>query len=359
MTIIFKIADDQGLLLLDLKDLRSMVQYVGDNAAQFKTAYGNVSAQSVGAIQRALLRLEEQGGDVFFGEPALDIRDWLAVADDGRSYINLLHCVELFQTPLLYSTFLLWMLSELYDLLPEAGDPEKPKIVFFFDEAHLIFKDAPKSLLDKVEQIVRLIRSKGVGIYFITQQPSDIPDTVLSQLGNKLQHALRAYTPKDQKGLKAAAQAFRVNPGFDAAKVLPELGTGEVLVSLLDADGVPTMVERAYVMPPRSYLGVADDTLRNQLIASSPLYSKYAEAVDRESAYENFERQRPSRMRKQQLGHRKKRRCRKSCAAAARLLKKEPPTVAEKLISKTMTRMENKAVDTIVRGIFNQMKKWF
>lgn len=186
MTIIFKIADDQGLLLLDLKDLRSMVQYVGDNAAQFKTAYGNVSAQSVGAIQRALLRLEEQGGDVFFGEPALDIRDWLAVADDGRGYINLLHCVELFQTPLLYSTFLLWMLSELYDLLPEAGDPEKPKIVFFFDEAHLIFKDAPKSLLDKVEQIVRLIRSKGVGIYFITQQPSDIPDTVLSQLGNKL-----------------------------------------------------------------------------------------------------------------------------------------------------------------------------
>lgn len=358
MTIIFKIADDQGLLLLDLKDLRSMVQYVGDNAAQFKTAYGNVSAQSVGAIQRALLRLEEQGGDVFFGEPALDIRDWLAVADDGRGYINLLHCVELFQTPLLYSTFLLWMLSELYDLLPEAGDPEKPKIVFFFDEAHLIFKDAPKSLLDKVEQIVRLIRSKGVGIYFITQQPSDIPDTVLSQLGNKLQHALRAYTPKDQKGLKAAVQAFRTNPGFDAAKVLPELGTGEVLVSLLDADGVPTMVERAYVMPPRSYLGVADNTLRNQLIASSPLYSKYAEAVDRESAYEilsvKAQQDAEAAARAQEEAALQKELRSRSAAS-----KKEPPTVAEKLISKTMTRMENKAVDTIVRGIFNQMKKWF
>ncbi len=359
MTIIFKIADDQGLLLLDLKDLRSMVQYVGDNAAQFKTSYGNVSGQSVGAIQRALLRLEEQGGDVFFGEPALDIKDWLAVADDGRGYINLLHCVELFQTPLLYSTFLLWMLSELYDLLPEAGDPEKPKIVFFFDEAHLIFKDAPKSLLDKVEQIVRLIRSKGVGIYFVTQQPSDIPDTVLSQLGNKLQHALRAYTPKDQKGLKAAAQAFRANPDLDAVKVLSELGTGEVLVSLLDDEGVPTMVQRAYVMPPRSYLGVADDSLRNQLISSSPLYSKYAVAIDRESAYEKLSAkvQQDVAVAAAQA---------QADAEAAELKKemrgtstrKETPTVVDKLISKTMTRMENKVTDTIVRGIFNQMKKW-
>lgn len=358
MTIIFKIADDQGLLLLDLKDLRSMVQYVGDNAVQFKTTYGNVSAQSVGAIQRALLRLEEQGGDVFFGEPALDIRDWLATADDGRGYINLLHCVELFQNPLLYSTFLLWMLSELYELLPEAGDLEKPKIVFFFDEAHLIFKDAPKSLLDKVEQIVRLIRSKGVGIYFITQQPSDIPDTVLSQLGNKLQHALRAYTPKDQKGLKSAAQAFRPNPDLDAVKVLPELGTGEVLVSLLDADGVPAMVQRAYVMPPRSYLGVADDALRNQLIAASPLYGKYATAVDRESAYEILTakaRQDAEAAAKAQEEAELQKELRSRSTSA----KKEPPTVAEKLLNKTMTRMENKAVDTIVRGIFNQMKKWF
>lgn len=286
MNIVFRVADEQGLLLLDLKDLRSMIQYVADNAAQIKTKYGNVSAQSVGAIQRALLRLEDQGGDIFFGEPALDIKDWFAKSEDGRGVINLLHCTELFQNPLLYSTFLLWMLSELYELLPEAGDLEKPKMIFFFDEAHLIFKDAPKSLLDKVEQIVRLIRSKGVGIYFITQQPSDIPDTVLSQLGNKLQHALRAYTPKDQKGLKAAAQSFRPNPELDAEKALSELGTGEVLVSLLDEEGVPSMVQRAYVMPPCSFLGVAEENLRQQLIATSPLYEKYAKTIDRESAYE-------------------------------------------------------------------------
>lgn len=365
MTIIFKIADDQGMLLLDLKDLRSMVQYVGDNAAQFKTTYGNVSAQSVGAIQRALLQLGEQGGDIFFGEPALDIKDWLAVAEDGRGYINLLHCVELFQTPLLYSTFLLWMLSELYDMMPEAGDLEKPKMVFFFDEAHLIFKDASKALLDKVEQIVRLIRSKGVGIYFITQQPSDIPDTVLSQLGNKLQHALRAYTPKDQKGLKAAAQSFRANPEVDAVKVLQELGTGEVLVSLLDADGVPGMVQRAYVMPPRSYLGVADDALRNQLISSSPLYNKYAEAVDRESAYEllsvkaqqNAEAaakaQEEAELKKELGG------TSRSTRSQSASVKKEPPSMADKMINKTVTKIENKVTDAIVRGIFSQMKKFF
>ncbi len=255
MSIIFRVADEENLLLLDLKDLRSMVQYVGDNAAEFKTKYGNVSAQSIGAIQRALLRLEDQGGNIFFGEPALDIKDWFATAADGRGIINMLHCTELFQRPLLYSTFLLWMLSELYEMMPEAGDLDKPKMVFFFDEAHLIFKDAPKSLLDKVEQIVRLIRSKGIGVYFITQLPADIPDNVLSQLGNKLQHALRAYTPKDQKALKSAAQSFRANPDIDAEKALSELGTGEVLVSLLDEEGIPTMVQRAWVMPPRSFFG--------------------------------------------------------------------------------------------------------
>lgn len=286
MNIVFRVADESGLLLLDLKDLRSMVQYVGDHAAELKTRYGNVSGQSIGAIQRALLRLEDQGGNVFFGEPALDIKDWFAVEQDGRGVINMLHCTELFQNPLLYSTFLLWMLSELYEMLPEAGDLEQPKIVFFFDEAHLIFKDAPKSLLDKVEQIVRLIRSKGVGIYFITQQPSDIPDSVLAQLGNKLQHALRAYTPREQKGLKATAQSFRPNPELDTEKILGELGTGEVLVSLLDEDGVPAIVERAYVMPPRSFLGVADENLRQRLIAISPLYEKYEKPIDRESAYE-------------------------------------------------------------------------
>jgi len=286
MQIVFKIADDHGLLLLDFKDLRSMVQYVGENAAQFRTQYGNVSSQSVGAIQRGLLRLEQQGGSQFFGEPALDIRDWMAQDEQGRGMINLLHCVELFQNPLLYSSFLLWMLSQLYDLLPEVGDLEKPKIVFFFDEAHLIFKDAPKTLIDKVEQIVRLIRSKGVGIYFVTQLPSDIPDQVLGQLGNKFQHALRAYTPKDQKGLKAAAQSFRSNPKLNTEKVLSELGTGEVLVSVLDSDGIPTMAERAFVLPPRSFLGVVDETVRAQMISQSPLAEKYQTPVDRESAYE-------------------------------------------------------------------------
>ncbi len=286
LNIVFRVADDQGLLLLDFKDLRSMVQYVGDNAADFKTKYGNVTAQSIGAIQRALLRLEDQGANTFFGEPALDIKDWFAQAEDGRGVINLLHATELFQNPLLYSTFLLWMLSELYELLPEAGDLAKPKMVFFFDEAHLIFKDAPASLLDKIEQIVRLIRSKGVGIYFITQQPSDVPEKVLAQLGNKLQHALRAYTPKERKALKATAQSFRENPEIDAEAALGELGTGEVLVSLLDSEGIPTMVQRAYVMPPRSYLGVCSEEMRKKLICESPLYQKYAETIDRESAYE-------------------------------------------------------------------------
>ena len=286
MNIVFRVADAQGLLLLDFKDLRSMVQYVGDHAAEIKMEYGNVSSQSIGAIQRALLRLEDQGGNVFFGERALDIKDWFATDSDGRGVINLLHCTELFQNPLLYSTFLLWMLSELYEMMPEAGDLNKPKMVFFFDEAHLIFKDAPRSLLDKVEQIVRLIRSKGIGIYFITQQPADIPDSVLAQLGNKLQHALRAYTPKERKGLKAAAQAFRPNPDLNAEAALGELGTGEVLVSLLDEEGVPTMVQRAYVMPPRSYLGTCSDEVRRQAIQETPLHTKYAKAIDRESAYE-------------------------------------------------------------------------
>ena len=286
MNIIFRVADAQGLLLLDFKDLRSMVQYVGDHAAEVKMEYGNVSSQSIGAIQRALLRLEDQGGNIFFGEPALDIKDWFATDSDGRGVINLLHCTELFQNPLLYSTFLLWMLSELYEMMPEAGDLNKPKMVFFFDEAHLIFKDAPRSLLDKVEQIVRLIRSKGIGIYFITQQPADIPDSVLAQLGNKLQHALRAYTPKERKGLKAAAQAFRPNPDLNAEAALGELGTGEVLVSLLDEEGVPTMVQRAYVMPPRSYLGTCSDEIRRQAIQETPLHTKYAKTIDRESAYE-------------------------------------------------------------------------
>lgn len=288
LKLIFKIADDQQLLLIDTKDLRAMVQYVGDNADQFKTSYGNIAKASVGAIQRGIINLDSAGGDTFFGEPELEVEDWFALAEDGRGIVNLLHAVKLVQSPVLYSTFLLWMLSDIYETLPEAGDLETPKFVFFFDEAHLLFKDAPKALLDKVEQVARLIRSKGVGVYFITQQPDDIPDTVLAQLGNKIQHALRAYTPKDQKSIKAAAQSFRVNPEFDTAQVLTELGTGEALVSMLDEKGTPTVVERAKILPPRSFMGVADAARVEQLIRGSAVDAKYRTAVDNVSAFETL-----------------------------------------------------------------------
>lgn len=300
LNIIFKIADDQGLLLLDLKDLQAMVRHVGEHSADYRTAYGNIATQSVGAIQRALLRLDDEGAAAFFGEPSLDINDWLAVDQNARGYINILECAELVENPLLYSTCLLWLLSELYEGLPEVGDPQKPKIVFFFDEAHLLFRDAPKALLQKVEQVVRLIRSKGVGVYFITQQPSDIPDTVLSQLGNKVQHALRAYTPNDQKALRAAASSFRTNPNFSCEKVLQELGTGEALVSVLDAQGVPTVVERAFILPPQSYMSAADDATRDSMIKSCSLYAKYSQPIDRESAYEDIEKQAQEQLEAQQ-----------------------------------------------------------
>ncbi len=288
LRIVFRIADEKGLLLLDLKDLRAMVQYVGDNAAEFKLVYGNVTSQSVGAIQRALLTLEDEGGDVFFGEPPLDIADWFDWDEDGRGVMNILECAELFQHPLLYSTFLLWMLSELYELLPEAGDLERPKIAFFFDEAHLLFNDAPKALLEKIEQIVRLIRSKGVSVWFITQNPADIPENVLGQIGNRVQHALRAYTPNEQKTLRYAAKSFRVNPAFDTEKALQELATGEALVSVLEPSGTPSIVERAGILPPRSSMKVADDASFRVAVARSPLFEKYSEIIDRESAYEKI-----------------------------------------------------------------------
>ncbi len=286
LRIVFRIADEEGLLLLDLKDLRSMVQHVGDNAKDYKLRYGNVAPQSIGAIQRALLTLEDEGGDVFFGEPALDISDWFDWDEDGRGVMNILECQELFQHPLLYGTFLLWMLSELYELLPEAGDLDKPKIAFFFDEAHLLFKDAPKALLDKVEQVVRLIRSKGVSVWFITQNPADIPESVLGQIGSRVQHALRAYTPNEQKALRYAARSFRVNPEFDTETVLQELAVGEALVSVLDAKGVPTVVQRAGILPPQSSMAAAPESAIRAAIEASPLAEKYTEVVDRESAYE-------------------------------------------------------------------------
>ncbi len=292
LRIVFRIADDKGLLLLDLKDLRSMVQYVGDNAKEFKLTYGNISAQSVGAIQRALLQLEDEGGDIFFGEPALDLSDWMDWDESGKGVMNILECHELFQHPLLYATFLLWMLSELYEMLPEAGDLDKPKLAFFFDEAHLLFNDAPKALVEKVEQVVRLIRSKGVSVWFISQSPSDLPDSVLSQIGNRVQHALRAYTPKDQKALRAAAQSFRENPNFDTEEALQTLGVGEALVSVLDADGVPAIVERAGILPPRSSMNAVSAERIAQVVAASPLVDKYTVVEDRESAYEILEEER-------------------------------------------------------------------
>jgi DNA helicase HerA-like ATPase len=288
LTIIFKIADDNGLLLLDLKDLRAMTQYVGDNADQFKTQYGNISTASIGAIQRGLLGVEEQGGGAFFGEPALNLEDLMQTDAQGRGIVNILAADKLMQSPKLYATFLLWMLSELFETLPEVGDPDKPKLVFFFDEAHLLFDDVPKVLEDKIEQVVRLIRSKGVGVYFVTQNPLDIPETVLGQLGNRVQHALRAFTPKDQKAVKTAAETFRANPALDTAKVITELAVGEALVSVLDAKGAPTIVERAFVCPPRSRLTPLTPEERTAIIKASVLSGHYEKTIDRESAYEKL-----------------------------------------------------------------------
>lgn len=284
----FRIADDQGLLLLDTKDLRAMLQHVAENADTYRNEYGNISSASVGAIQRGLLGVEEQGGDIFFGEPMLNIDDLLQTDARGHGQVNILCADQLLQAPRLYSTFLLWMLSELFEHLPEVGDLDKPKLVFFFDEAHLLFAEAPKALLQKIEQVVRLIRSKGVGVYFVTQNPLDIPDTVLGQLGNRVQHALRAYTPRDQKAVQAAAQTFRANPKLDTATAITELGVGEALISFLDEKGTPAMVERAFVLPPASRIGPATPEERQALMANSIVAGVYEKAVDRESAYEKL-----------------------------------------------------------------------
>ncbi len=287
LTLLFKVADDHGLLLLDLKDLRAMVQFVGDNAAQFKTQYGNVSSASIGAIQRGLLQIEEQGGDRFFGEPMLDIQD-LMQTKDGQGVVNILAADKLMNNPRLYASFLLWLLSELFENLPEVGDRDKPKLVFFFDEAHLLFGDAPAALVEKVEQVVRLIRSKGVGVYFVTQNPLDIPEKVLGQLGNRVQHALRAFTPRDQKAVKSVAETMRANPKLNAQKAILELGVGEALVSLLDAKGTPGITERAWVLAPGSQLGPITPDDRRRLIAESIVAGTYEKTIDRESAFERL-----------------------------------------------------------------------
>ena len=286
LTVAFHVADKEGLLLLDLDDLRSMLVYVAENAARIGREVGNVAPASIASIQRALLQLEQDGGDAFFGEPALKLTDMMRTSLDGRGQVNVLDSTRLMNSPRLYGAFLLWLMSELFEQLPEIGDPEKPRLVFFFDEAHLLFKDAPKPLLEKVEQVVRLIRSKGVGVYFITQNPADIPDSVLAQLGNRIQHALRAYTPSDQRGLKAASQSFRVNPAFDTAEAIQALGTGEALVSTLDEKGAPRVVARTMIRPPASRLGPATDTERAAILAASPVAGVYDTVSDRESAEE-------------------------------------------------------------------------
>ena len=288
LQLVFKIADDHGMLLLDIKDLRAMLQHVGEKAAEFQTEYGNISAASIGAIQRGLIAIDEQGGDRFFGEPMLNLHDFMQTDAKGNGVINILAADKLLHAPRLYAIFLLWMLSELFELLPEVGDLEKPKLVFFFDEAHLLFDEAPKVLLQKIEQVVRLIRSKGVGVYFVTQNPLDIPDAVLGQLGNRVQHALRAYTPRDQKAVQAAAQTFRPNPQLDTAQVITELGVGEALLSFLDEKGRPHIVERGFIVPPASQIGPISEVERKEVIANSLVAGVYEKVVDRASAYEQI-----------------------------------------------------------------------
>lgn len=292
LSIVFKIADDQGLLLIDTKDLRAMLGYVAENAADFSMDYGNMSKASINVIQRNVVALEEQGADIFFGEPAIDIRDWFRTNCDGKGMVNIMDSSSLINSPKMYSTFMLWLLSELFELLPEAGDLAKPKMVFFFDEAHLLFNNAPKALLEKIEQVVKLIRSKGVGVYFCTQNPRDIPDGVLGQLSNKIQHALRAYTPAEQKGIKAAADSFRPNPEFDTKEMITQLGIGEALISFLEEDGTPMVVQKAKVILPEGDLGPISESERTQAINNSEFFFKYGESFDRDSAYEFLQRKR-------------------------------------------------------------------
>ena len=347
LTMAFKIADDNGLLLLDLKDLKAMVQYVGDNADQFRTQYGNISKASVGAIQRNLLTLDQEGGGRFFGEPSLNIQDFFQTDGKGKGVINILAADRLMQSPKVYATLLLWMLSELFEELPEVGDPEKPKLVFFFDEAHLLFEEIPKALEDKIEQVVRLIRSKGIGVYFITQNPMDIPQEILGQLGNRVQHALRAFTPNDQKDVRAAADTFRVNPKIKVAEVITELKVGEALVSVLDPKGAPTPVERAFIHPPQSRLTPLSPEERSGTIQGSFLFGHYEKEVDRESAYEKLK----VRTEQQQIEAVK--------AAEERMQEKEKPSETSKLIG-AMAKSAAHAIGSqigrqIIRGVLGSI----
>jgi uncharacterized protein len=360
LSIAFQYADDNGLLLLDLKDLQSLMTFVGSNAQELTLKYGNVSTASVGAIQRGLLQLDQQGGDLFFGEPAVKLEDFMQTIG-GKGVLNLLAADELINAPKLYSTFLLWLLSELFESLPEAGDLEKPKLVFFFDEAHLLFSDAPQALVEKVEQVVRLIRSKGVGVYFVTQNPADIPEKVLAQLGNRVQHALRAYTPQEQKGVRAAASSFRENPEIDTEKVITELGVGEVLVSTLDEKGVPTMVERAFIVPPSGHLGPVTVEQRQQLMTNSLVAGAYENALDRESAYEMLTRITEQKMAADAEAKAAEEAAKQAEreAKAERAAARGPDTLVES-ITKSVARSASSSIgrqigNTIVRGVLGSI----
>lgn len=347
LSIVFKIADDEQLLLIDLKDLKAMLNYCSENSSEYKAEYGNIAPKSAAAIMRALVALEDKGADKFFGEPALDIMDFFRNSDDGRGYINILDSESLINDPTIYSTFLLWMLSELFEILPEVGDQEKPKMVFFFDEAHLLFDDAPKALLQKIEQVVKLIRSKGVGVYFVTQNPKDIPDGVLAQLGNKVQHALHSYTPAELKGIKAAAESFRVNPAFDTAEAIQNLGTGEALVSFLMEDGSPSEVQIAKILPPQSKMGSIDDNMRAQVTAMDFMRDKYSEMIDRDSAYEFL-------MRKfEQLADEEAKAAQAKAEAKAAEKAAKEAAKAEEKAAKEAEKEKEKAAKTTKRAIKN------
>lgn len=370
LTVIFKIADDEGLLLIDTKDLRAMIQYVGENAKELTLKYGNITKPSLGAITRAIIALESEGGELFFSEPALNIADWFCRNRAGKGVIQVLDCQTLVNKPTMYATFLLWMLSELFEILPEAGDLDAPKMVFFFDEAHLLFDSAPKTLLTKIEQVVKLIRSKGVGIYFITQSPRDIPDGVLAQLGNKVQHALHAYTPAEQKGAKAAAQSFRVNPDFDTYDTLINLGIGEALVSVLDESGVPTVVKKCNILPPQSQMGALDDAIRDRQIKNNILYTKYNDYFDRDSAYEFLERMNLSNAeaaREAKLAADRDKQRLKDEAAAERARQKEAAAVqraaerkqaaSQRAVKSAARSVANSAAGTVGRELGNSIGK--
>lgn len=352
LDIVFKVADESGLLLIDMKDFKALLKEINENRAEYAEKYGNISSASIGAIQRALLRLESEGAETFFGEPALQLEDFIKFDDSGKGMINVLDASVLYQKPKLYATFLLWLLSELFESLPEVGDPEKPKIVFFFDEAHLLFNDSSKELIEKVEQVVRLIRSKGVGIYFVTQNPIDIPESVLGQLGNRVQHALRSYTPKDQKAIKSAAQTFRQNESFDTAQVIGELKTGEALISFLNDEGQPNVVERAFIRPPESKIGVIDESVKKDLIENASLNETYKETFDRESAYEMLQ----NKIEKQPEEEQKTKKS-QSTKKETTSKKKEKPSQFQKETSKFLSTVGRQIGREIVRNIFGTKRR--